>query len=153
MGRRRADLVLAVARLGHLHWFFGNLYESVVRMPERLAAESAAGRAGGALAPDSPARYYLPAAPFTLGATAASVAGGWHRRDDRPTLAAAALLTAGATGLSGYLIRTVNVPLMSPAVSLTAAERALLTTRWHRLNRVRLVAVAGAAFALGRVGS
>jgi len=34
---RRAALWLAIAQLGYAHWFFGNVYEAVVRVPDRLA--------------------------------------------------------------------------------------------------------------------
>ena len=31
--------VLTIAQVGYAHWFFGNLYEAVVRVPDRLAME------------------------------------------------------------------------------------------------------------------
>src|SRR5688572_1248708 len=74
--RHHARLQTA-ARLGLAHWFFGNLYEEVVRMPARIAEQPVA---GGPLAAGSPVRYYLPAAPVTVATTLACVAAGWHRR-------------------------------------------------------------------------
>jgi hypothetical protein len=57
-------VVSAVARAGLAHWFFGNLYEAIVHVPERLTPDDALFTAG------SPVRYYLPVAPVTLGAHA-----------------------------------------------------------------------------------
>ncbi len=37
--RRFSDAALAVAQVGLAHAFFGNLYEGVVRVPDRLARE------------------------------------------------------------------------------------------------------------------
>lgn len=138
--------LLAAARLGLEHWFFGNLYEEVVRMPQRLADSPGP---GGPFAPGSPVRYYVSAAPLTLGATIAAVAGGWGRREERPALATAGLLTAVGAALSAHLVRTVNLRLLDDT-PLDDAERQLLVTHWHRVNRVRLVVVAGAAVALSR---
>jgi hypothetical protein len=63
--------LLDVAQLGYAQWLFGNIYEAVVKIPERLAAErrdSAAGPGSQAiLAPGSPLRYYAPVAPITPG--------------------------------------------------------------------------------------
>jgi hypothetical protein len=52
--------LLDVAQLGYAQWLFGNIYEAVVKIPERLAAErrDSAARAGSSviLAPGSPLR-------------------------------------------------------------------------------------------------
>ncbi|MHA6621864.1 anthrone oxygenase family protein [Pseudonocardia sp. DLS-67] len=149
--RPHVDLRTA-AELGLAHWFFGNLYEEVVRMPARIADQPPT---GGAFAPGSPVRYYVPAAPVTLATTLACVATGWHRRADRPALTAAALLTATGAVLTGHLVRSVNLPLLDAARRpADPAERRRLVGHWHRVNRVRLVAVAAAVVALraGRRG-
>lgn len=152
-GERRAGVLLTVARFGHAHWFFGNLYEAIVRMPDRLAAEhdDVRGRRGaGVLAPGSPARYYLPAAPVTVAATLAAAANSRTSGGDRTALAvAAACSTAGAV-LTGYLVRTVIVRLLDDGPAITPDERTELVTRWHRVNRVRLVLAGAAAVALER---
>jgi Domain of unknown function (DUF1772) len=131
------------ARLGLAHWFFGNLYEEVVRMPARLAESPT----GSPLSPGSPVRYHLPAAPVTLAATLGCVVAGWDLRTDRPALAAAGLLTAAGAALTGHLVRSVNLRLLgnTPPDPL---ERQRLVEHWHRVNRVRLVVVAAAAVAL-----
>jgi hypothetical protein len=139
----RAGLQTA-AELGLAHWFFGNLYEEVVRMPSRIAERPPT---GGAFAPGSPVRYYA-AAPVTLSTTLACVATGWRRRADRPALAAAAALTVAGVALTGHLVRAVNLRLLDGAGRPDPAERQRLVEHWHRVNRVRLVAVAAAAVAL-----
>jgi hypothetical protein len=143
--RHHARLQTA-ARLGLAHWFFGNLYEEVVRMPARIAEQPVT---GGPLAAGSPVRYYLPAAPVTVATTLACVAAGWHRRADRPALAAAGLLTATGAALTGHLVRAVNLRLLDGSSRpADAAERKRLVQHWHRVNRIRLAIVAAAAVAL-----
>jgi hypothetical protein len=146
MRPRHIARLQTAARLGLAHWFFGNLYEEVVRMPARIADHPSP---GGPFAPGSPVRYYLPAAPVTLATTLACVAAGWHRRADRQTLAAAGLLTATGAALTGHLVRAVNLRLLEDAKRpADPEERQRLVEHWHRVNRIRLVVVAAAAIAL-----
>jgi hypothetical protein len=35
--QKRIATILSVAQLGYAHWFFGNLYEAIVKVPSRLA--------------------------------------------------------------------------------------------------------------------
>jgi acyl-coenzyme A synthetase/AMP-(fatty) acid ligase len=142
---RRTGLTTA-AEIGLAHWFFGNLYEEVVRMPARVAEQPTT---GGPFAPGSPVRYYVPAAPVTLATTFACIAAGWRRRTARPALGAAALLTATGAALTGHLVTAVNLRLLDDAKRpADPDERQRLVRHWHRVNRVRLVAVAAAAVAL-----
>jgi hypothetical protein len=141
----------AVARLGQAHWFFGNLYEAVVDMP-RLLADARPNREPGLLRPGSPLRYYLPAAPVILAATAATLADGWRSGGDRRPIVVAAAGTAAATGLTAYLVRVVNVRLLGDGTPLDETERRALGRTWHRGNLVRLAALAAARAALRRVG-
>ncbi len=136
------SVLRTVARLGHAHWFFGNLYEEVVRMPDRLAVEHdlpAAQRLR------SPVRYYLPAAPVTV---ASVVAVALVER--RPARTAAALCSTTGAALTGYLVATVIRRLLDDGPSISPGERTELVTRWHRINRVRLLLVAAAAVGLER---
>lgn len=124
-----------VVRLGLAHWLFGNLYEEVVHMPERL------GPSDRLLGTGSPVRYYLPAAPITLAATViTAVEPGGADRGWR--LAVVGLTAAGGT-LTGYVVRTVIVPLMGNE-ALDDVTRARLARRWHRVNRVRIGLAAAA---------
>lgn len=126
---------------GLAHWFFGNLYEAVVDVPGLLAA-ARDDREPRLLGTGSPVRYYAPVAPLTLAATGATIVEGWRSRADRRAVLAAFAGTVTATGLTGYLVRTVNVRLLREGNRLPAAERRELVTRWHRVNAVRLVALA-----------
>jgi hypothetical protein len=36
---QRVCTLLSIAQLGYAHWFFGNLYEAVVRAPDRVAKD------------------------------------------------------------------------------------------------------------------
>jgi hypothetical protein len=79
---QRRALWAAVASLGQLHWFFGNVYEAAVDMPQ-LLADAHPNRAPCLLGSGSPLRYYLPAAPVTLVATVAALIDSWRRGGDR----------------------------------------------------------------------
>lgn len=113
-------------------------------MPERVAERPAP--SGSPLGPGEPARYYLPAGPLTVAAAVADAVRSRRDGDPRPVVTAGALVAAA--GIGGYLVRTVNVPL----VSGTAApdERAAMVTRFHRWNRVRLALLGVAAVAASR---
>jgi hypothetical protein len=37
--QKRVAALLTLCQLGYAHWFFGNLYEAVVRIPDRLAMD------------------------------------------------------------------------------------------------------------------
>ncbi|MFJ6672854.1 DUF1772 domain-containing protein [Actinosynnema sp. NPDC091369] len=135
----------ALARLGQAHWFFGNLYEAAVDVP-RLLADAGPDRAAGLLAPGSPLRYYAPAAPVTLTATAVALL----RSDgDRRAAATSAASTLVAAALTGYLVKTVNLRLLGGEPLGDDDRRRLLAT-WHRGNLLRLVALAVAAATLRR---
>jgi Domain of unknown function (DUF1772) len=155
--RQLNRLLLDLAQLGHAQWLFGNIYEAVVKIPERLAAEPSAPAPAGAgpgrpsvLAPGSPLRYYAPAALITLAATAAAVSRGWQVDGARRWLTVTAGCSIAALLITGYLIRTVNLKVMFAATSPPPAERDALIRTWYRLNRVRIAAAAGALLAANR---
>ena len=130
--------VLGVAEFAHAQWFFGNLYEAVVRVPDLLAEQPVTTSPFGH---GSPVRYYAAAVPGTFPAVLAAAVGS--RRDRASLLAAAACSVAGA-GITGYLVRTVNRRLFFGAETLTPEERDDLLRTWYRLNSVRLAAIAAA---------
>jgi uncharacterized membrane protein (UPF0136 family) len=139
----------AVAGLGQVSWFLGNLYEAVVDMPQ-LLADAQPQRRPGLMSPGSPLRYYAPIAPLTLVATTAALIDSWCSGGDRRMIAAAAVNTVAAVGLTGYLVRTVNISLLAGAVPTDSSDRQRMLKRWHRANGIRLAAVAGAWLTLRR---
>jgi Domain of unknown function (DUF1772) len=157
---RRLNLtvrMLELAQLGYAQWLFGNIYEAVVKIPERLAVEprdaAPAGTDAGSsslLAPGSPLRYYAPVAPITLAATAAAVGAGWEIEGARRWLAVTAGCSIAGVAISGYLVRTVNLRVMFAATPPPPAERDDLIETWYRLNRVRMAATGGALIAAYR---
>jgi hypothetical protein len=42
--QKRVATLLAIAQLGYAHWFFGNLYEALVGIPERIANDYEPGK-------------------------------------------------------------------------------------------------------------
>jgi hypothetical protein len=137
----------AVARLGQVHWFFGNVYEAVVDVPQ-LLADARPDREPRLLGAGSPVRYYAPAAPVTLIATAAALVDSWRSGGDKRAITVAAASTTSALALTAYLIRTVNLRLLKSTESLGATESHRLIKAWHRGNLVRLLALAVAMGAL-----
>lgn len=148
MPRSHVRRVLRVTQVGHLHGLVGDLYEAVTRLPDRLAALPPEHRPRGPLGTGSPARWHLPAVPFTTPATVVAVVIGWREPADRPALLATLVCSATATALTAHLVRSVNLPLLlgdRPVPS--PAERAAILRRWHAQNHVRNIALAGAVLA------
>lgn len=146
--RHVAVTLLDVARLGHAHWFFGNLYEAVVRVPHRLACEQP-DRNGSAspLGPGSPVRYYVPAIPATFPAAVAALVSGWNSREIRLWLAGGAVCSLSGAAATAYLVRAVNTKLFFGDQQLPVDERERLLRKWYRLNAFRLAVSGGAWFA------
>jgi hypothetical protein len=139
--------LLTFAQFGYAHWLFGNMYEAVVNVPERLASEPSP---PSVLGRGSPLRYYAPVAPITLAATAAAVGTGWGIDAARRWLAMTAGCGIWGSAITGYLIRTVNLKVMFAREPPSRAERGALLARWYRLNLVRMAATGGALFAAHR---
>lgn len=146
---RSRTIWTGVARLGQIHWFFGNVYEAMVDMPQ-LLADARSNRAPKLLGAGSPLRYYLPLAPLTLAGTAASLISGWRSGGDRRVIIAAAVSTASAMALTAYLVRTVNLRLLRSDEPLSVTEVRGLVQTWHRGNLARLLALLVAMWALGQ---
>jgi hypothetical protein len=138
---------VTIARVGQIAWFFGNLYEAVVDMPQ-LLADAQPNRKPGLLRAGSPLRYYLPMAPVTFVATSAALIGSWRSGGDRRVVATAAASTASAVAITFHLVSTVNLRLLRSTEPLSANECRTLTTTWHRENLIRLLGLTVAAWAL-----
>ena len=72
----------AAAGLGQASWFFGNLYEAVVDIPQ-LLLDAQRQRRPGLTSPGSPLRYYAPVAPLTIVATTAALIDRWRSGSDK----------------------------------------------------------------------
>jgi hypothetical protein len=148
--RRRRSALLRTAQFGQAAWFFGNVYEALVGMPQLLAGATQY-RQPGLLTAGSPVRYYLPFAPVAVAGTTAALLDSWRSGGDRRMIAATAMSGAGALALSGYLIRTVNQPLLIATGALSVTEQRGLISTWHRINALRLLALATAIGSLSRL--
>lgn len=130
------------AQVGQAAWFFGNLYEGLVGMPQ-LLADTRPNRSPGLLAVGSPVRYFVPVAAVALVPTGITLIKSWRADEDRRLVTASAASVGSALALSVYLIRTINIPLLLGSEPFTGSERDELVARWHRVNTVRLVALSG----------
>jgi hypothetical protein len=102
------------------------------------------------LGPGSPVRYHGPMTPLTLAATAATLIDHWRRAGSKTMIAATAVATGSAAAMTGYLVRTVNLPLLHDDLPISAHERHRLIRIWHHTNAIRLVALAAASLAMRR---
>lgn len=134
---------LKIARLANAQWFAVSLFEDVIELPDRLAREP--GR--GAFAPGSPARYHVPMSPLVLG-SAALAACRARSGPARRWAVAGAVSTGASAALTGFLIGTVNVPLLEDRAD--PEQRPRLVARWHRVNKARLVLLVCAGIAFHR---
>ncbi|MCO1660552.1 DUF1772 domain-containing protein [Pseudonocardia humida] len=147
---RLAGALLAAAQFGQAQWFFGNLYEAVVQIPDRLAHRRDLAvppgepvTVGSMLRPGSPVRFYLPLAPVTVGAAVAALGVGWNGAAAQrrwSTASVAGTLTAGLS--TAYIVRAINVRLFFAAEPPSAEEREALLRRWYALNAIRMAATA-----------
>ncbi len=113
-------------------------------MPQ-LLADARPRRSPGLLTSGSPVRYYVPVAPLALGATGVTIVQSWRSGGDHLPIAVTGTAVAAALALSGYLIQAVNQPLLAGTGPLTDVDRQRLVSTWHRVNAVRLVALAVAS--------
>jgi hypothetical protein len=145
------DRLLGAAEFTHAHWFFGNLYEALVRIPDRVAAsEASAELPRSPFGTGSPGRYYAPVAPLNVPLACAALVAGWNRPGSRPWLIVAAASSAVGGAATAYLLRSVNPKLFFSPQPLSAARRKPLLTKWYRVHAIRLAASAIALAAVDR---
>ncbi|MET3809588.1 hypothetical protein [Arthrobacter sp. UYEF3] len=144
-----ADRLLGVAAFSHAHWFFGNLYEAVVKVPDRVAAaEATPDLPRSPFGPGSPGRYYVLIGPLNAPAAIAALLAGWNRSGGRAWLAVAAGSSTAGAAATVYLLRSVNPRLFFSPQPLSEMRRKPLLTKWYRVNALRLTASAVALVAL-----
>jgi hypothetical protein len=147
--QRVTATLLALAQLGFANWFFGNLYEAIVRIPHRVVSDPVT----SPFSLGSPVRYYIPATPIGIVATLAALAAGWNKPNDRRWLAVAAAGALFGGAVTAHLVREVNLKLFVGGQPVTPDEREMLLRTWYRLNLLRLIAVGGAWLAAYQVTS
>jgi hypothetical protein len=121
-GRRDllADRLLGVAEFSHAHWFFGNLYEALVKIPHRVAASEASPELPRSpFGAGSPGRYYAPIAPVNAPAAIAALVAGWQHSNSRAWLIVAAASSTTGAAATAYLLRSIN-PTCSSAPNRSA---------------------------------
>jgi Domain of unknown function (DUF1772) len=150
-GRRDvlADRLLDIAEFSHAHWFFGNLYEALVKIPDRVAAsEGSPELPRSPFGAGSPGRYYAPIAPINAPAAIAALAAGWNHPSSRAWLIVAAASSTAGAATTAYLLRSVNPKLFFSPQPLSEMRRKPLLKRWYRVHAVRLTASAVALAAI-----
>ncbi|GGH97149.1 hypothetical protein GCM10007170_26680 [Arthrobacter liuii] len=144
-----AERLLGVAELTHAHWFFGNLYEVQVKVPDRVAgAEPSSELPRSPFGAGSPGRYYVPLAPLNAPAAIGALIAGWNRPATRASLIVAAASSAAGAAATAYVLRFLNPKLFFSPHPLSENERRPLLTRWYRVHAFRLTASAVALTAI-----
>jgi len=153
---QRTAALLDLAQLGYAQWFFGNVYEAVVKIPDRLSARTSDfGRESdvpprSVLGPGSPVRYYLPAVPISAVGTLGAVLSGQGNPRSRRWLTVSAGCCISGTAITAYVVRNINIKLFFAAQPPPPQERDALLCTWYRLNVMRAAAAGGAVFAISR---
>jgi hypothetical protein len=143
------DRLLGVAEFSHAHWFFGNLYEALVKIPHRVAASEASPELSRSpFGAGSPGRYYAPIAPVNAPAAIAALVAGWHHSNSRAWLIVAAASSTTGAAATAYLLRSVNPHLFFSPQPLSEMRRKPLLRRWYRVHALRLTASAVALVAI-----
>src|SRR3954468_4755688 len=144
-----AGRLLDAAEFTHAHWFFGNLYELLVKVPHRVAAsEQSRELPRSPFGAGSPGRYYAPVAPINLPAAVGALVAGWNRPRTRASLIVARASSATGAAATVYVLRFLNPKLFFGPRPLSEEERKPLLKQWYRIHAVRLVASAVALAAL-----
>jgi hypothetical protein len=138
-----ADRLLGAAEFTHAHWFFGNLYEVLVKIPDRVAAAEATPELPRSpFGTGSPGRYYAPIAPLNVPAAIAALVAGWNRSGSRAWLAVAVGSSAAGAAATVYLLRSINPRLFFSPQPLSEMRRKPLLKKWYRVHALRLTASA-----------
>ncbi|MGO4859766.1 hypothetical protein [Arthrobacter sp. 2MCAF14] len=144
-----ADRLLGVAEFTHAHWFFGNLYEALVKIPDRVAAsEASPGLPRTPFGAGSPGRYYAPIAPLSAPAAVAALITGWKHSGSRPWLIVGAASSITGAAATAYLLRSVNPKLFFSPQPLDETRRNPLLKRWYKVHALRITASAVALAAI-----
>lgn len=144
-----ADRLLGVAEFSHAHWFFGNLYEALVKIPHRVAASEASRELPRTpFGAGSPGRYYAPIAPINAPAAIAALVAGWHHSNSRAWLIVAAASSTTGAAATAYLLRSINPDLFFSPHPLSEMRRKPLLKRWYQVHTLRLIASAAALAAI-----
>jgi hypothetical protein len=144
-----AERLLGIAEFSHAHWFFGNLYEAVVKIPHRVATSEASRELPRSpFGAGSPGRYYAPIAPLNAPAAIAALVAGWNHANSRVWLIVAALSSTTGAAATAYLLRSVNPDLFFSAEPPDETRRNSLLKRWYRVHALRLTASAVALAAI-----
>ena len=73
----------------------------------------------------------------------------WRAGADRRAIVAATATSRATLGLSAYLIRSINIPLLNGAVN--EAARPELISRWYRGNAIRLCLLASTEMLMRKI--
>ncbi|ANY07240.1 anthrone oxygenase family protein [Pseudonocardia sp. HH130630-07] len=85
-----------------------------------------------------------------LGSALGTAATAGRDAGRRRTVTVATVSSLGATAITGYLVRAVNLRLLDDGPPLAPDERRRLLGRWYTLNRIRLVLLAVATLGYER---
>jgi hypothetical protein len=152
MKTRHFNTLLLFSLFGITLWFFGNLYEAVVIVPNMLENSVAKAHAWQAFfTTTNPVFFYVPLAPL---ATVAAIILYFRVRKASTVLKSqlriAAICSVLALAIGAYIIIQINLKLFFGDIGKYAGELHGLAVLWNILNGVRVILLAVAVTHLFR---
>ncbi|CCH52665.1 hypothetical protein BN8_01680 [Fibrisoma limi BUZ 3] len=153
---RRLHWFLGFTIFGLAHWFFGNLYETVVFTPNTLSDPATALTHWNAFTKvTNPVWYFIPLSPLTF---VAAVGAYWISRDHdkslRNWLLATLLFTLVAVFMTVYIVTQINLNVFFSGADLLANRAQVNQLVWRGMSWgiVRLVCVGAALYTAVKAG-
>jgi len=153
MVESRLRALVSFALAAHAMWFFGNLYEQLVFVPNAVQGSPPAHAAFNAFFDvTKPPAYYIPLTQLGVLVLSGLAIRAVPGTPGRVELRRAAVLSWCALGLTAFIVLGYNVRLWFEDVSdMAAPELHSLAWQWGGLNAVRLGIVGLATWFLWRV--
>lgn len=147
MKPRRTEILLVLALVFHLQWFFGNVYEEILTPNQIVATTEQVNAYNRFFSLTQPYFYYVPLTQIGFLITLfLAVRPGEVLRAQRRSLRLAAGASALATGLTAYIVTQYNLKMFFGPVDHLGDRIHQLYLEWALLNLARIV-LTGAAIA------
>ncbi|HEY9627234.1 MAG TPA: hypothetical protein V6C84_08025 [Coleofasciculaceae cyanobacterium] len=149
MKNKSTEVVLVLALLFHLQWFFGNLYEEILTPNSIVASAEKINAYNSYFVITKPYYYYVPLTQIGfLGVLFLAFFKSGLSSQVSVLLRRAAVLSGMATVLTGYIVTQYNLKMFFGNVDHLQAKIHLLYLEWAILNGFRILLVGTTIFFL-----